>query len=216
MNSHSLVPPFRVEIRERPTRGAEDSVLWNVFDTAATATQGEDKIKRARFPQEIQARVAENVPIDFAPAPVVADSAEASKLIEQLGAENLAQRREIISLKQKISEHADAQPAAAAPEEIAALPFALGDELRDVHTGAVVRVAEINPLHMTGEGMKPRVGFVWVNDAVAETDPTHTGFCPLASAGCFVKADATEEKPAETAPGETPTEPTQKKTSRRK
>ncbi len=79
-------------------------------------------------------------------------------------------------------------PGAEQPETAAAggettLP-AVGDILRDAHTGVAVKVIRLGGTYRSG---KPREGFTWENLTTRPGDRDHLGFCPSESVGSFVK-----------------------------
>lgn len=195
MSLENFLSKLRIEIRIKPTPGAEDSVPWSVLDLAETPEQAAGKLKRARLGEEIESRVLANEPIDSLPS---TDTTERDSLLATLE----QQAREMMDLKRKLNvaeiELAKFRTKPVEPvdaiADVAPLPFEVGDKLRDIHTNAVVTVLALNkklrPDLPGGEFNleEPSMwidcpGFTW--ETADEID-----FCPLVSVGCYVPVDA--------------------------
>lgn len=203
MNAASYIRPLRLEIRDKT---ATNDAPWSVFDLADTQAQAEDKLVRARVSAQCEARILPNAELAAELEPIVQDTPGTLQLLEQIQTENMALRRDLNSTRAELANFRKEKAAAAAPLDALAgetpLPFGVGDVMRDIYTGVAVRVTELNPKSKMGN---PRPGFAWVNLTTKEGDKDHTGWCPLASVGCFVKIK--EGDPVKIAPGENP-EPT--------
>lgn len=186
MNAKNFVPPLRLEIRDK---SAANDASWFAFDTAQTEAQAADKLKRHRVVDTCETRLVPNETVSLAAAaqPVIQDTAATRQLLEQIQTENLALRREANSAKEQLAEFKKMPTPAPEIDALAGLtplPFNVGDWMRDIHTGVAVRVTELNPKSKMGN---PRAGFAWENLSTKPGDKDHTGWCPLASVGCFVK-----------------------------
>lgn len=183
MTRHPHTPPLRIEIRATPTPGAEDSAPWHLLDLAQTETQAADKIARAKLPAGTETRVRPNTALTGQET-ILADTPETKQLVEQLNSEKLGLHRQLISANARLAMH---EKLAATPTDAVVgptpLPFDVGATMRDVHTGVAVRVTAINPPHPRTGNIRP--GFAWENLTTKPGEPDHTGFCPLASVGCF-------------------------------
>ena len=168
------IPPFRIEAKN-------DTGSFCVVDLANTSTQAKRKL--ADFGDD--ARMMDNAPLADVTPPDTAALQQANFVIEQLGRENMELRNKLAKYELRDTQQAALDAAARARVDAIVgptpLPFDVGAKLRDIHTGAIVTVIAINP------NGKP--GFDWEFYDTAK-NANQSGFCPLASVGCFTPADA--------------------------
>ncbi len=169
------------------------------MDFAQTQDQAASKIKRAKLPDDWESRIVSNEAIG-APAPAAEpqDTEATRQLLEGINAEKLTLQRQLNAANNELAKlrtgRAVAAPATSAAPTVDALagesplPFGVGDWMRDIHTGVAIKVTELNPKHTWGPAKgEVRPGFAWENLSTKPGDKDHTGFCPLASIGCFLK-----------------------------
>lgn len=170
----TAVPPLRVEIRP----ASETSAPWSVFAVASTEMQA--RKKSTETPKGFDVRTEPNAPL-AGPAVEFRESPESTRTIETLGARNLELARQVARLEMELETF---RKRSAPPDAVAGptpLPFGPGAILKDIHTGAVVTVQEINPPHPITKN--PRAGFSW------KAHDGQTGFVPYQSTGCFAPAN---------------------------
>ncbi len=190
MSTQFSLPPLRIEVRATPTPGAEATAPWNFLDFAQTEDQANSKIKRAKLPEDWESRIVPNEPIGAAaPAAEPQDTPATRQLLEGINSEKLTLQRQLNEANNELAKFRKA-PEAPKVDAIAGetpLPFKIGDWLRDIHTGVAIKVTEFNPKHTWGPAKgQVRPGFAWENMSTKPGEKDHTGFCPLASIGCFV------------------------------
>jgi hypothetical protein len=197
MSAIKFVPPLRIEIRDVSAAG---ETPWFFFDSAQTQSQAEDKIKRHRVSSDCETRIIPNDPLRLVPDSVMEDTPETKTLIEQLNLDRLGLQRQLNSAMAELEALNREKAIALSPRvdvaaEAAKLPFEIGDVLRDVHVGWSVKVTGFGRKHPREETIFP--GFHWVNLSNNPGDPDHTGWCPAASIGCYVKVKASDPVKAE-------------------
>lgn len=187
MKSAAYLSPFRLEIRDLPTAGAEATAPWFGLDFAQTADQAADKIKRHKIAADCETRVVPNEAINAAAPTIEKDTPATRLLVEQLQTDLIVQRRELAERDTEIAklkgEKAPRVKALADSDTLPEFKFGPGEYLQDEHSENVVRVLEINPLDAkTG---KRRPGFSWEMPGKQPGEQDATGFCPAESSVHF-------------------------------
>lgn len=207
MNVLQYLSPLRIEIRSVPTHGAEASVPWYLLGTAQTQGQAEDMVKRHKIPAAFETRIIPNDPLAVLSAEVK-DTPATLLLVEQYGVENLTLRRELNAAKAALEsakkELGQRQPHVDEPAAVALKkPFAVGQTIRDIHTGVALRVTHDDEPHP--QIGNPERGFKFVNLTNQPGDADHTGFVPFKSAGSFEKIEDDAKPVAKPTHAEHPT-----------
>lgn len=186
MNVSKHVEPLRIEIRAvTPTNDAP----WFLLRTAKTKTQAKDLIKREAISADFETQVVANETIT-AVEPEPKDTEATALLLQQLNEENLGLKRDLNAAQEKLKEFV--KPAPVVPDPNAGkipVPFEVGQHVRDVHTGTIVRVSALESKFRSG---KPRAGFEWINPLKKPGEKDATGFCPPDAFACYVPAKKNE------------------------
>lgn len=164
-----LVPAFRIEIR---AADADDNAPWIVAELAHGSSHVDAKLPRWRSVPGLDSRAVANLP-----APATVATASTAEMTTPLTVPPAIVATAPAVVAPQLPASTDAA-AGATP-----LPFDVGSILRDAHTGARVRVLEINPVW--GQTQKVRAGFKFECEAFPIDHPNRIGFCPLQSVGCF-------------------------------